>query len=81
MKLRAGVAEMCILRHAKGFHTSWKLQEGSVAFGVMTLFLHKERCVLLTGGRDSSALKINLFHTAQPVSSDRVLSVLLLHLA
>jgi len=47
MKLRAGVAEMCILRHAKGFHTSWKLQEGSVAFGVMTLLLHKERFFLL----------------------------------
>jgi len=47
MKLRAGVAEMCILRHVKGFHTSWKLREGSVAFGVMTLLLHKERCFLL----------------------------------
>jgi hypothetical protein len=47
MKLRAGVAEMCILRHVKVFHTSWKLQEGPVAFGVMTLLLHKEDFLLL----------------------------------
>jgi hypothetical protein len=47
MKLRAGVAEMCVLQHVKGFHTSWKLQEGSVAFGVMTLLLRKKKCFLL----------------------------------